>query len=385
MMGEAKPTWTQNRHEFLQLVNAAGAAGCRARGVAFGSACTAMRRLGWVEQIQAIGVKVRITDLGRRALQAWDAGERRDLDLRTEEERTAVTLAQILEASADYSLDERLVKALFQRMPLLTIHRLVWESMEAAGINDRGAAALAALNELECPVDGCGKMPAYVFAAAASVKGGVVSHQGGIAKPCQGDQILERGEEVLRKGDPLERFHQGGLAGKLPEGIIPRIIETGQVVPATDPRLTAAAPGASKTITLVVGQPEAKNMAFRELKRLSANVAEPVQPVEHEDPPPVEHEVRFLIDLPATKPAAGGLANLLGGADRFVPDSFASDRPAGQATPPAELPDVPADEQEDDDRRVLCPKCEGRGSTGPAHLDCTRCKTRGYVFRTVEM
>lgn len=353
MMGEAKPTWTRNKHDYLQLVNQAGPAGCRARGVAFGSACASLRALGWVERITpAVGIKVRITPLGVRALQAWDAGQRGDLDLRTDDDRKRQALQEVLEAVEQHDLHEQLLQELFQRVPLMTFQRLLRKGLEAAGAAAVASVTIEDAQELHEALAADGPTHGVVMADFRPER----LHQGGTytieCRPAAA-QILERGEEVLRKGDPLEQFHQGGLIGKVPEGMIPRIIETGQVVPATDPRLTAAAPGGTKTVTIVVDQL----------------------------PPADAHRDRALKEA--------GLVNLLGGARSFVPGGYTGDRPAGpafQETPPAVLQDAPADEQEDDDdRRVLCPKCEGRGSTGPAHLDCTRCNTRGYVFRTVKM
>lgn len=329
MMGEAKPTWTKNKHDYLQLVNQAGPAGCRARGVAFGSACASLRALGWVERITpAVGIKVRITPLGVRALQAWDAGQRGDIDLRTDDDRKRQALREMVELIEQHDLQEQALHELFQRVPLLTFQRLLRKGLEAAG----AAAAMAATTEDH-------DRPAGVAHDENEVR-----FLPDLPKPRATGGIYT---------PSCAPFHSGGLAGHSPEAVIPRVIETGQTAPATDPRHTAAAPAGTKTVTIVVDQlttaDDTRHRALRET----------------------------------------GLANLLGGAERFVPGGFTSDRPAGlafQAAPPSPPPSPPpAEDQEDDDRRVLCPKCEGRGSTGPAHLDCTRCKTRGYVFRTVEM
>lgn len=292
MMGEAKPTWTRNKHDYLQLVNQAGAVGCRARGVAFGSACASLRSLGWVERVQAVGIKVRITELGRRALEAWDAGERGELDLRTDDERKAATLAQLLELSADHGLDERLLQALFQRVPVLAFQRLVRQAVVAAG-----------------------------DAALLEATAGVI---------CE-----EAAPEVLAG------LHSGGVVGCRPAGVIPRLIETGQTAAAGDPRHTI--PAGPVNITVPITDPL---------------------------PPAPDYEVRFLSDY---KPPS-------------FPCSLAPVVPEGDPEPhlaPAEQQDEPAEEWASS--RCICPKCDGRGVTGPMRLDCTRCKGEGNVQRTVRM
>lgn len=344
MKGEAKPTYTKNRHEFLQLVNAAGFAGCRARGVSFGAACTALRQLGWVEQIPAIGIKVRITELGTRALDAWDSGQRGELDLRTGEQRLEEMLEDVLDVAERHQLDEKLLRALLQRMPLLTVQRCIRDAVQAAAA---GAVTVKPMAESELQeilqtfdrlAGGTGMiLPAEDDDAGMLVldeRGRVVEvvedasqrHTGGVYTGAPAEPVLTRGEAILPVTHPLV---QKMLATPVPENV------------------------ESKTITVTVNpEPAAARIARAELQE-------------------------------------GGLANLLGGARSFVPGGYTGDRPAGPAarvTPPAVATDATTTEDDEDDHGlVICPSCDGRGITGSLHLDCRMCKGEGAIKRTVPL
>ncbi|UTQ79892.1 hypothetical protein HXXDennis_59 [Xanthomonas phage HXX_Dennis] len=341
MMGDAKPTYTKNRHEFLQLVNAAGSVGCRARGAAFGAACTAMRQLGWVEQVPAIGIKVRITDLGTRALQAWDAGQRGELDLRTGEERRQQILEDVLDLAEQHQLDERLLRALLQRMPLLEVQRCI-----------RGAVQAASAAVATCRPMGPAELQ-ETLETFDRLAGGA-----GVILPADDDDtgmvVLDANGRVLEVIEDATQRHTGGMVTLSPEALAEPVLTRGEAIlpvshPLVQKMLATPVPEnvESKTITVTVNpEPTAARIARAELQE-------------------------------------GGLANLLGGARSFVPGGYTGDRPAGPAVvaedPPA------AEEDEDDHGLVICPSCDGRGVTGPAHIDCRMCKGEGAIKRTVPL
>lgn len=339
MMGEAKPTWTKNRHEFLQLVNAAGRAGCRARGAAFGAACTAFRQLGWVEQVPAIGIKVRITELGTRALEAWDAGQRGDLDLRTGEERRQQILEDVMDLAEQHDLDALVLRALLQRMPVLEVQRCI-----------RGAVQAASAAVVTCKPMGQAELQ-EILQTFDKLAGG-----SGVILPADGADdgmvlLDERGRvvEVVQAGE-APKFHQGGVVSLTKAGA--QILESGvEVLAKDDPRVVAAAANAppagneSRTVTIVV------------------------------DPQP-----------PAESSGHSGVLKSLAGVKSFVPGGYTGDKPNGPAArlTPAVVVDPPAAaDDEDDHGLVICPSCDGRGITGPLKLGCRMCKGEGAIRRTV--
>lgn len=340
MRGETKTTWTKNRHEFLSLANAAGAAGVRARGVAFGTACSAFRMLGWVEQIPAtIGVKVRITELGTRALQAWDAGQRGELDLRTGEELRQQVLEDVLDLAEQHQLDERLFAALLQRMPVIDAQRCIRRAVELAGLASPVMLKESTLDpqQLQELLD---KAPPPMVLANDPAEGGMVL-------------LDERGrvlEVVEGKAPPAQvKFHQGGVATLTEKGA--KILERGgEYWPKDDPRVVAAeanAPPAgteTRTVTIVVDE-----------------------------------------QTPETHAGHAAVLKAMTGPRLFVPGGIAAagdmpNGPAFQATPP----EVWA-EDDDDHGLAMCPSCDGRGIAGPLKLDCRTCKGEGSVRRTVRL
>ncbi len=342
MMGEAKPTWTKNRHEFLQLVNAAGKAGCRARGAAFGAACTAFRQLGWVEQVPAIGIKVRITELGTRALEAWDAGKRGDLDLRTGEERRQQILEDVMDLAEQHDLDALVLRALLQRMPVLEVQRCIRGAVQAASsaVATCKPMAPAELQEILATFDRMGGSSGQILPAGDDDDGMVVLDEHG------------RVVEVVEAG-AAPKYHQGGVASLTKAGAA--VLERGvEVLAKDDPRVVAAeanrppAGSASQTVTIVV------------------------------DPQP-----------PAESSGHRGVLKALASAKSFVPGGYTGEKPSGPAArlTPAVVADPPAaaeaEDDEDDHGLVICPSCDGRGITGPLHLDCRMCKGEGAIKRTV--
>lgn len=338
MRGETKTTWTKNRHEFLSLANAAGAAGVRARGVAFGTACSAFRMLGWVEQIPAtIGVKVRITELGTRALQAWDAGQRGELDLRTGEELRQQVLEDVLDLAEQHQLDERLFAALLQRMPVIDAQRCIRRAVELAGL-----ASPVMLKQSELDPQ---QLQELVNKSAPPM---VLAND-----PAEGGMVLldERGRvlEVVEPG-AKPKLHQGGVATLTAAGA--QILERGgEYWPKDHPLVVEAeakappAGTATQTMTIVVDEQ---------------------RPETHKGHSEILHAFRR--------------------SPSFMPGGIATDRPAGPAArlSPAVVLDPPATD-DDDHGLVICPSCDGRGVTGPAYIDCRMCKGEGAIKRTVPL
>lgn len=325
MMGEAKQTWTKNRHEFLQLVNLSGKAGCRARGPAFGAACTAFRALGWVERVTpAIGIKVRITELGVRALEAWDAGKRGELDLRTDEEQRQDTLQLILRYSEVLELDVQLLRALLQRMPLETVNQALAPILEYIEQQSDAAAEASRGNP-------------DVFKRVWS--------SGGMASSSGAGTILERGVETIPKDHPMARALQGAL----------------------DPALGQA------TITMQIGEVGPLRQGTGILRHVMRKPPAEQQPA---DPKAVTITVR---------PDPREIEALETGGSVIGPRPFLPKPPAERPVPVDTVAARPTAEDEEDmgARHCICPKCSGRGTTGPMHLDCTRCKGRGHVLRLV--
>lgn len=325
MMGEAKPTYTKNRHEFLQLVNAAGSVGCRARGAAFGAACTAMRQLGWVEQVPAIGIKVRITDLGTRALQAWDAGQRGDLDLRTGEERQQQVLEDVLDLAEQHQLDERVLRALLQRMPVLVVQRCIRDAVQAA------SAAV-----MTCKPMGPAELQETLETFDRLAGGGGP----GVILPAEDDDtglvVLDANGRVLEVIEDATQRHTGGVVTLSAEALAEPVLTRGEAI-------------------LPVSHPLVQKM-----------LATPV---------PADAGTRTIT------------VDVLPKAPSFVPGGYTGDRPAGPAArlTPAVVVDAPALEDDDDHGLVICPSCDGRGVTGPAHIDCRMCKGEGAIKRTVPL
>lgn len=115
MMGKATTNWSRHKHAFLRRV-ANGP--CYAKGSAEGAACTHLRSLFWVRQVDSrIGIKVEITDAGRRALELWEAGERMPLDVRTEEERVRDVVRDLVDKAAAAGVVAQLAKALIAQIP----------------------------------------------------------------------------------------------------------------------------------------------------------------------------------------------------------------------------------------------------------------------------
>ncbi|GEM_PF-6598952 len=342
MKGEAKPTYTKNRHEFLQLVNAAGFAGCRARGVSFGAACTALRQLGWVEQIPAIGIKVRITELGTRALDAWDSGQRGELDLRTGEQRLHELLEDVLDVAERHQFDEQLLRALLQRMPLLTVQRCIRDAVQAAGAVTVKPMADSELQEILQTFDRLAGGTSVILPAEDDDTGMVVLDDHG--------RVVEVVEDASKR-------HTGGVVTAPPAG---PVLSRGEAIlpvdhPLVQKMLATPVPESRDTTSITVTvnpEPAAARIARAELQE-------------------------------------GGLANLLGGARSFVPGGYTGDRPAGPAarvTPPAVATDATTPEDDEDDHGlVICPSCDGRGITGQLHLDCRMCKGEGAIKRTVPL
>lgn len=326
MMGEAKPTYTKNRHEFLQLVNAAGSVGCRARGAAFGAACTAMRQLGWVEQVPAIGIKVRITDLGTRALQAWDAGQRGDLDLRTGEERRQQVLEDVLDLAEQHQLDERVLRALLQRMPVLEVQRCI-----------RGAVQAASAAVMTCKPMGPAELQETLETFDRLAGGGGP----GVILPAEDDDtglvVLDANGRVLEVIEDAAQRHTGGVVTLSAEALAEPVLTRGEAI-------------------LPVSHPLVQKM-----------LATPV---------PADAGTRTIT------------VDVMAGAPSFVPGGYTGDRPAGPAArlTPAVVVDAPAlEDDEGDHGLVICPSCDGRGVTGPAHIDCRMCKGEGAIKRTVPL
>lgn len=321
MMGDAKPTYTKNRHDFLQLVNAAGSMGCRARGAAFGAACTAMRQLGWVEQVPAIGIKVRITDLGTRALQAWDAGQRGDLDLRTGEERQQQVLEDVLDLAEQHQLDERLLRALLQRMPVLAVQRCMRDAVKAAGAFAASVKPMsqAELQEILATFDRYGGGTGMILPAHDDDAGMVVLDDHG--------RIVEVIEDATQR-------HTGGVVTAPPAG--PVLTRGEAILPVDHPLVQTMlatpvpAPGATRTITVDV-----------------------------------------LAKAPSFVP--GG----------YTGDRPAG--PAARLTPAVVVDPPELEDDEDDHGLVICPSCDGRGVSGQLHIDCRMCKGEGAIKRTVPL